>query len=544
MANDNLEGYEGEVSHRRNGREQWGTRIGLILAMAGNAIGLGNFLRFPVQAAENGGGTFMIPYFISFIVMGIPLMWTEWGIGRYGGSIGHGSTPAIFDSMWKNRFAKYVGILGIFIPIVVLVYYTYIASWTLAFSLSSLFELYPSAESLNNIGSPAAYLEPYANYLNTYIGAGGGGDILHPTPVAYLFFGFTLIVSLYVLGKGIAGGIEKLCKVAIPTLFILASILFIRIITLDSPTDPTMTTAKAFSFLWEPDLSGLLNPDIWLAAAGQVFFTLSLGMGAVITYASYVKKNEDIALDGLSAGSLNMFAEVIFGSTIAIVSAVIFFGIAGAEEVAGQGAFGLGMVSMPAIFAYMPGGQFFGFLWFGLLYIAALTSIVALSQPAIAFFEDEFDWSRKKSVWVLAIFFIVSVPLPMFVKGSLDELDFWVGTFTLVILALLEMILFFWVFGADKAWNEITRGAHIRIPRFFFYLMKYVTPIFLIIILVAWSYQTLPNILGEKGLGVWAARGYLVVLLGLHIVAVEWAWAKRKKKKAELTAKAEAEGER
>ena len=517
-------------------REQWGTRIGLILAMAGNAIGLGNFLRFPVQAAENGGGAFMIPYFISFLLLGIPLMWVEWGLGRYGGTIGHGTAPGIFDALWKNRAAKYVGILGIFLPIVVLVYYTYIASWTLAFSLSSLFNLFPSADEVVNATNPGEYLAPYSAYLGSYIGAGTEGTLMSPTPIAYLFFAFTLGVSLFVLGKGIAGGIEKLCKVAIPLLFIMASILFVRIITLESPSDPTMTTAKAFSFLWDPDLSGLLNPDVWLAAAGQVFFTLSLGMGAILTYASYVKKNEDIALDGLSTASLNMFAEVIFGSTIAITSAVIFFGMAGASEVASEGAFGLGLVSMPAIFAHMPAGQFFGFLWFLLLYVAALTSIVALSQPAIAFFEDEFDWPRKKSVWALGIFFIVSVPLPMFVKGSLDELDFWVGTFALVILALFEMVLFFWVFGAEKAWGEITRGAHIRIPRVFFYLMKYVTPIFLIIILIAWGTQSLPKILAAGGTGVWAARGYLVGLLILHIVAVEYAWVRRRRKKNVLSA--------
>ncbi|MCK4738723.1 MAG: sodium-dependent transporter [Deltaproteobacteria bacterium] len=512
-------------------REQWGTRIGLILAMAGNAIGLGNFLRFPVQAAENGGGAFMIPYFVSFLVMGIPLMWVEWGIGRYGGTIGHGSAPAIFDSFWKNRFAKYVGILGIFLPIVVLVYYTYVASWTLAFSLSSVFGYFPGVEATVAATTPLEYLGPYSDYLGAYIGADAEGSVMTPSPLAYIFFFFTLCVSLFVLAKGIVGGIEKLCKVAIPTLFVLSAVLFIRIITLDSPSDPSMTTSKAFSFLWEPDLSGLLNPDVWLAAAGQVFFTLSLGMGAVLTYASYVKKDEDIALDGLSAASLNMFAEVIFGSTIAITSAVIFFGMAGAEEVASQGAFGLGLVSMPAIFAHMPAGEFFGFLWFGLLYVAALTSIVALSQPAMAFFEDEFDWTRKKSAAVIGVFFVLSVPLPMFLKGSLDELDFWVGTFALVILALFEMILFFWCFGAEKAWSEITRGAHIRIPKVFFYLMKYVTPVFLVIILIAWGQKSLSTVLSAEGVGVWAARAYLVALLALHIFVVEYAWAKKKRRK-------------
>ncbi|HQF42453.1 MAG TPA: sodium:calcium symporter, partial [Ignavibacteriaceae bacterium] len=112
-------------------REQWGTKLGLILAVAGNAVGLGNFLRFPVQAAQNGGGAFMIPYFTFFILLGIPLMWIEWGIGRYGGSYKHGSAPGMFDVLWKNKLAKYFGALGLFISITILIYYTYIESWTL-----------------------------------------------------------------------------------------------------------------------------------------------------------------------------------------------------------------------------------------------------------------------------------------------------------------------------------------------------------------------------------------------------------------------------
>ncbi len=509
-------------------REQWGSRIGLILAMAGNAIGLGNFLRFPVQAAQNGGGAFMIPYFVSFIVLGIPLMWVEWGIGRYGGVRGHGTAPGIFDALWKNRLAKYVGILGIFLPLVVLIYYTYICSWTLAFSLSSLLDLYPSPETALASASPKEYLLPYQSYLTAYIGADSEGIFLTPHPMAYVFFAITLGIGLTVLAKGISGGIEKLSKFAIPALFIMAFILFFRVITLTSPTDPSFTVSRGFSFLWEPDLSGLLDGKVWLAAAGQIFFTLSLGMGAILTYASYVKKDEDIALDGLSTASLNEFAEVVFGSTIAIVSAVIFFGPGGAREVAEAGAFDLGFISMPAVFGHMPFGRFFGFLWFLLLFFAGLTSIVALSQPVIAFFEDEFGWTRKRSVFWLGIFFVASVTIPMFLKGSLGEMDFWVATFALVILALFEMIIFLWIFGGERAWEEITRGAHIKVPRVFFYIMKYVTPLFLIVILCAWGYQELPKVIGKKGVGVWVARLFLAGLLFAHVAAVRAAWKRRK----------------
>ncbi|MBF0252231.1 MAG: hypothetical protein HQL29_00295 [Candidatus Omnitrophica bacterium] len=116
-------------------RDGWGSRLGVIMAVAGSAVGLGNFLRFPVQAAQNGGGAFMIPYFIALVLVGIPIMWVEWSIGRYGGGYGHSSAPGVFDSVWKkNRFIKYFGVVGIFGPMVIMVYYTYIESWTLAYS--------------------------------------------------------------------------------------------------------------------------------------------------------------------------------------------------------------------------------------------------------------------------------------------------------------------------------------------------------------------------------------------------------------------------
>jgi SNF family Na+-dependent transporter len=509
-----------EYNSNSNGREQWGSRIGLILAMSGNAIGLGNFLRFPVQAAENGGGAFMIPYFICFIVLGIPLMWVEWGLGRYGGTIGHGSAPGIFQSLWKHPIAKYIGILGVLLPLVILIYYVYICSWTLAFSLSSLFGLYPNPEVIVGAATPVDYLAPYQDYLYGFIGAGSEGLILNPNPIAYVFFILTLGLGMFILSKGISGGIEKLNKIAIPTLFVLAAILFVRVLTLDSPTDAGMTVSNALAFLWEPDFSGLYSAKVWLAAAGQVFFTLSLGFGAILTYASYVKPNEDIALDGLSTSSLNEFAEVVFGSTIAIISAVIFFGVDGAGIIAGEGAFKLGFISMPAIFTHMSYGALFGFLWFLLLFIAGLTSVVALSQPTLAFFEDEFKWTRKKSVWVFGLILFVSALFPIFLKGSLDEMDFWAGTLGIVVLAFFEIVIFFWIYGAENAWAEITRGAHIRIPRAFFYLMKYVTPVLLLIILVVWGYQQLPVVLGKKGIELWVTRLFLLVLLAGFCYAV------------------------
>ncbi len=510
-------------------REQWGSSIGLILAMAGNAIGLGNFLRFPVQAAQNGGGAFMIPYFVSFVLLGLPLMLVEWGIGRHGGLHGHGTAPGMFDALWKNRAAKYIGILGIFLPLIVLVYYIYICSWTLAFSIFSALGMYPDANSIAGAIDATAYLKPYKDFLSGFIGA-GSTDTLSPTPIAYGFFVATLLMSLWILGRGVSAGIELLNKIAIPALFVMGLVLFVRVLTIESPIDPQYTLSKGLSFLWEPDLSGLLSAKTWLAAAGQIFFTLSLGLGAILTYASYVKKDEDIVLDGLATAGLNEFAEVVFGSTIAITSAVAFFGFSGATEISREGAFSLGFISMPAIFSHMPFGGLFGFMWFLLLFFAGITSVVALAQPVIAFFEDEFDLSRGRSVLILGIFLFASAHIAIFLKGSLDEMDFWAGTFGLVILAFFEIVIFLWIFGSDRAWEEITRGSKISLPRVFYYVAKYITPVFILIILFAWAYEQLPAILSKSDMNVWITRGFLFALLVVHVLVVKLAWKRRRKK--------------
>ncbi len=471
------------------GRERWASRIGLILAMAGNAVGLGNFLRFPTQAAQNGGGVFMIPYMISLLLIAIPLMWVEWAIGRYGGVRGHGTTPAIFRLLWKHPLAKYVGVLGLFVPFVVSCYYVYIESWTLGYALLSLFNKLPQA-SASAIGHPQAYLAPFAEFLRHYTGM-GSQKIFHPALLAYVFFIVTIALNVTILLKGISKGIEKLAKVAMPLLFLLAFILMIRVITLETPCG---TAVEGLNFLWEPRWQELANPKVWLAAAGQVFFTLSLGFGAIITYASYLKRYDDLTLSALTASSLNELAEVILGGSIAIPAAAAFFGVAAAQAIAASGAFNLAFVSLPAIFANIPLGHLFGFTWFILLFFAGLTSSVAIIQPVITFLEDEFHLSHYRAVVTTMFTLFVLAHVPIFLSGALDEMDFWAGTFFVVLFALCEVLIFFWGFSPSKAWAEINRGGFIKLPRIFFYIMRYVTPIFLGLILAWWPLQMIYKI--------------------------------------------------
>ncbi len=357
-------------------RDRWKTRVGLVLAMAGNAVGLGNFLRFPVQAAQNGGGAFMIPYFISFLLLGIPLMWVEWTIGRYGGRYGHSSLPGMFDKMWKHPAAKYLGALGLFMPLAVMVYYTYVESWSLGYALFTATGKYWGNDTFVSMSS----------FLSGYQGWGGADNpFFSGVSYAYVIFIITLAVNVYVLSKGVSGGIEVVARYALPALFILAIILVIRVLMLGTPdpAQPELSISAGMGFIWNPQLDQLSDPGIWLAAAGQIFFTLSLGMGTIHCYASYLAESDDIALTGLATASTNEFAEVVLGGTLAIPAAVAFFGLDATRELA-QSSYGLAFAVMPALFQKIPMGQLFGTLWFGLLFNAGVTSSLAQGQSLLS----------------------------------------------------------------------------------------------------------------------------------------------------------------
>ncbi|MEW5757852.1 MAG: sodium-dependent transporter [Candidatus Omnitrophota bacterium] len=508
-------------------RDSWGSRLGIIMAVAGSAIGLGNFLRFPAKAASNGGGAFMIPYFISLLLLGIPLMWIEWTLGRYGGGFEHGTAPGIFHSVWqKNRFIKYFGVIGIFGPLVIFIYYTYIASWTLAYSF---FALIGKLKSLPSQTSMQGFLAGFQGVeKNQYFSSIGP---------AYLFFIITFGINIAVIYYGIKGGIEKLCKIAMPLLFICAIALLIRVLTLGTPNlqQPSWNITNGFGFLWNPDFSALKSAKVWLEAAGQVFFTLSVGIGVILTYASYLSKGDDVVLSGLSAASTNEFAEVILGASIVIPAAFVFFGPVDILNIAKSGVFNLGFVTMPLVLNNLPMVELLGFAWFFLLFLAGITSSVSLAQPAVAFLEDEFSINRKKAVTIFAIAsFILCQAAIFFLKnGVVDELDFWGGTFFLVIFATIETILFAWVFGMEPAWDEIHKGADMRVPKIYKFIIKYITPLFLFFILGMWFCQEwLPiifmrNVLPENKNFVLGTRIGLLLIFIILVMLVKIAWKKK-----------------
>ncbi len=317
-----------------NTTESWGSRVGLILAMAGNAVGLGNFLRFPVQAVQNGGGTFIIPYLVSFLLMGIPLLWVEWAMGRFGGRYGDHSTPFILDNMTKKRFWKYFGVFGIFTNMGVMAYYTYIESWTLTYTLKSLKGDFLGMD-----------LDGLDSFFNNYVDLGSGINF----PVwALLAFLITLSINVYILSRGLSAGIEKVAKIAMPLLIGFGAFLAIMSWTTGSTGRcADCSTYIGLNYLWQPDFSTLANPKIWLAAAGQIFFTLSVGMGTIHCYSSYLKQKDDIALNAMSAGWMNGFVEIVLGSAVVIPIAVGYLGL---DWVVDNAGFMMAFKTMPFLF--------------------------------------------------------------------------------------------------------------------------------------------------------------------------------------------------
>ncbi len=456
--------------------EQWGTRVGLILAMAGNAVGLGNFLRFPVQAVQNGGGAFIIPYLVCFLLMGIPLLWVEWTIGRYGGSHGNHSTPFILDKMGKKFFWKYIGVFGIFSNIAIAAYYCYIESWTMSYVYHSLIGTFRGMDQSQVAGF-------FSDYLDVFTSTTG-------IPYeAIIFYIICLALNTWILSRGLNAGVEKTAIIAMPLLILFGIFLAIQGVTLTSGSRGAVFDGTVgLNFLWTPEFDSLLNPKVWLAAAGQIFFTLSVGMGSIQCYASYVKSRKDIALNAMSAGWINEFVEVVIGSCVIIPISIGYLGIDKVIELTTTGGLGLGFRTLPFLFqqwgdllAVLAGVSFFGLLFF-----AGITSSLAMGTPLMGFLQDEFKFNRQKSALIFgAIIFLMGMPTVIFFnEGVFDEYDYWAGTVSLVVFALFEAILFAWVFGIDKGWKELNKGAEIKVPYVYKFIIKYITPLLLAIVFI------------------------------------------------------------
>lgn len=497
-----------------SGKESWSSRLGVIMAVAGSAVGLGNFLRFPGLAAQYGSGAFMIAYFISLLILGIPICWAEWTLGRYAGQRGFHSSPGIFYALIKHPIGKYIGVIGVIIPVVIYMYYVYIEAWCLGYS-------YYAVSGKLSLGSDVT---AYGNFWAKFVGATENGlTITREHNHVLIFLLIVFILNFIIIYRGISKGIETFCKWGMPALIVLALIVLARVLTLGTPdpAKPDQSLLNGLGYMWNPDrgdgvsvISQLANPQLWLAAAGQIFFSLSVGFGVIITYASYLTNKDDVVLSGLTATSANEFCEVALGGLITVPAAFMFLGAAG---IVGQGTFGLGFKVLPLVFSKMPFSWFFGGAWFFLLFLAAITSSLSMLQPGIAFLEEGLGLNRKQSVSLLGLLTALGTLFVVYFSEdlkALDTLDFWVGTFLIFVLATVLIIVFGWGMGIRRGWQEAHRGAAMRIPGFYKFIVKYLCPLYLLTIFGFWVrfnvFATDPQT------GQLEPAGYIKDLVGSH----------------------------
>jgi len=517
--------------------QAWGSRLGIILAVSGSAVGLGNFLRFPGNAAENGGGAFLIPYFIAFLLLGIPIGWAEWTMGRYGGRKGFHSAPAIMGLWGRGAIARYMGSFGVLVPLVVYFYYVLIEAWCLSYAWSYVsggIGIVPGQTVTEQVAASELYFNETTGANFDGLLAQGG---LHPSVI---FWGITFALNIYFLYRGLHRGIETFCRWAMPAMAVCALIVLVRVLTLGTPDPslPDQNVAAGLNFMWNPDFAALGNFQTWLAATGQIFFSLSVGFGVVINYASYLKKNDDIVLSSLTSSATNEFFEVALGGMITLTAAVVFLGLVATQANIG-GTFSTGFTALPVVFVRMPLGDFFGAVWFFMLFLAAITSSLSMLQPTKAFFEEALGLTHKgATVLVAGLCIAGNLFVLWFSKGlvALDTLDFWVGTFMIFVVAGTQIICFSWVFGADKGLEEANRGAQIRIPRVFRFIIKYVSPVYLIVIFLGFCWYNLPpyiqSVLGDPAAGTPANRSviyaWLVILGSIAMLMVVTAIGSRR----------------
>jgi SNF family Na+-dependent transporter len=330
-------------------------------------------------------------------------------------------------------------------------------------------------------------------------------------------------MNTWILSRGLSGGVEKVAKIGMPLLILFGLILGITGISLQASPDGAINDGVVgLNYLWNPDFSTIWSFKVWVAAAGQIFFTLSLGMGSIHCYASYLNSKEDIALNAMSAGWMNEFVEVVLGSMIIIPISIGYLGIeAVTDMVSGGSGLGIGFAVLPKLFAdWGAFGVVAGLMWFGLLFFAGITSSLAMGTPVMGFLDDNFGIRQSRGAWIFGgIIFLLGIPCVMS-PDAFNEFDYWAGTIALVVFALVEIVLFAWVFGMDKGWAEINAGADIKVPKIFRFIIQFVSPVFLIVVFIGAIPGIIENATKDTSFYGWMARFLLLALFALICVFV------------------------
>ena len=408
-------------------RAQWTGRVGFILSAIGSAVGLGKIGRFPGVAYENGGGAFLIPYLIALLTAGIPILFLDYAIGhRF-----RGAAPTAFRRLGGIRAGRWTESLGWFqvcIAFVIALYYTAVVAWSMSYFVFS-FDL--------RWGDDTAKF-----FTEDYLKVGEPGFSLEFVPAVLIPLVIVWIATIIVLALGVARGLQRVNVIFLPLLVVAFALLVVRALFLDG-------AGEGLNALFTPNWEALGNPNVWIAAYSQIFFSLSIAFGIMITYASYRKRRSNLTGPGLVVAFANSSFELLAG--IGVFATLGFFAFqqgVGVDQLEGISGPTLSFITFPAIVSQMPGGPIFGALFFGSLVMAGFTSLVSVLQVVSAAFQEKFGLTRRESaVRVGGVAAILSILLFSTTTGllALDTADQWANNIGIVASAVIMTVLVIWV---------------------------------------------------------------------------------------------------
>ena len=484
-------------------REQWGTRAGFLLAAIGSAVGLGNIWRFPYVAWENGGGAFVVPYLFALLTAGIPVLVMEYAIGHRH----RGSAPLSLARLHPR--AEWIGWWQIAISFVIATYYAVVVAWAGGYAWFSIGTRWGD--------------DPEAFFFDDYLGASAAGTFGGFRPGVLIPLVLVWMVTLGVLFGGIRRGIERANRVLIPLLVSLFAIIVVRAVTLPG-------AAQGLNALFEPDWSRITDASVWVAAYGQIFFSLSIGFAIMITYASYLPKDRDLTGNAFIAGFANSSFELLAG--IGVFAAIGFLAASAGTSVdeAARSGIGLAFVGFPSIISLIPGpSSLYGVLFFGSLVLAGISSLISIVETYVSAMQEKFRLPRRTAVAIagggtagLSLIYATGGGI-----NTLDVVDRFINSFGIAVVGLVEVVAVAWlVREVPRLRAYADRVSDIKLGAWWSVALLVVTPV-----LLGWI--VIDNLLTEVaepygGYPVWflAVFGWglavLVAVVGLLLASAPW----------------------
>lgn len=494
-------------------REEWQSRKGFIFAAAGAAIGLGNLWRFPFQAYKNGGGAFLLPYFVALITCAIPLMIMEYAYGR---KIRGGSVKAFAK---LNKKFEVIGWVQVMIPIIVMTYYSTIISVSVIFMVYSLGHAFGIINWLSDPGPVMGMVTGSAEHA---LDLGAGISIYILIAVIFVWLCNWLIVK-----KGISGGIEKMSTFFTPMLMILMVVFMINSVRLEGAT-------IGLEALFKPDFSKILSPGIWVSAYAQVFFSTTLAVGVMIAYGSYLHEKADVVNSAIitvfANSSFDLIAGVLVFSTLGFL--VNKMGIEFTSF--GTGA-GVAFIAFPIAISTMSDNTFIqgilGFVFFFCLFIAGLSSSISMLESFATAALDKFKISREKLVGIISIVgFAGSACFASYAGFNfiLDIVDAYVGNIVIAGLGLVEVVLISYIYGTEKLREEANKYSDFRVGKWWDYLLRYFTPILLGLVVITNLFNLVTGLFSQDIVGVLSniifGWGIVVIMIGASVIFCKRKW--------------------